>query len=50
VIAGGIRTEDVCSVSVVVGKVEEPIIELVVEMIIKGGIVPVWGEGLFVII
>jgi hypothetical protein len=38
VIAGGIGTEDVFSISVIIGKVEEPIIELVVEMIIKGGI------------
>jgi hypothetical protein len=48
VISGGVGTEDVCSVFVVIGKVEDPIIELVVEMIIEGGIVPVWGNRLFV--
>jgi hypothetical protein len=35
VIAGGVRAEDVCSVFVVIGKVEDPIIELIVEIVLK---------------
>lgn len=49
-IAGGIGTEDVCSVLVVGPVVEEPIIELVVEVFVEGGIVPIWGDRTFVVI
>jgi hypothetical protein len=50
VIASGIGTEDVGSVFIIGPVVEEPIIELVVEVFVEGGIIPIWGDRLFVVI